>query len=156
MGFKVNLTGVELREFNPVPSGRYLAKVSDLVYSPASKRSKQPKVDFTLDLLKGIDGDATTDPPYNGRKAFYTVSLQETSMWNVLRTLVALGDKEDDLKATEELEIEKEDYLGRYTVAVMGQEEYEGVMRQRTRRLEPVPEDFDLTPFKKAAAATKK
>jgi hypothetical protein len=147
MGFKVNLQGVELRDFDPVPTGRYLAKVSDLVYSAASKRSKQPKVDLTLDLLKGVDGDATTEPPYNNRKAFYTISLQDASKWNVLRTLVALGDKVEELQNADELEIEKEDYVGRFCFAVIGQEEYEGVMRQRTRRLEPVAEGFDLKPY---------
>lgn len=147
MGFKVNLAGVELREFDPVPAGRYLAKVSDLIYSAASKRSKQPKVDITLDLLQGIDGEATTVPPYNNRKAFYTVSLQDSSKWNVLRTLVALGDDAEELQAAEELDIEREDYIGRFCFALLGQEEYEGVMRQRTRRLEPVKEGFDLTPW---------
>ncbi|MEM3426759.1 MAG: hypothetical protein QW212_00665 [Nitrososphaerales archaeon] len=147
--FKVNLSGVQLKDFDPVPAGRYLARVSDIVYSEASKRSKQPKIDITLDLLKGLDGEATTEPPYNGRKAFYTVSLQESSLWNLLRTLVALGDDEEDLKAAGELEISKEDYVGRFCVAVIGHEEYEGVMRQRTRRLEPVPAGFDLSPYLK-------
>lgn len=154
LGFKVNMTGVELKEFDPVPAGRYLARVSDMVYSAASKRSKQPKVDITLDLLKGIDGEATTEAPYTNRKAFYTISLQDASMWNVLRTLVALGDDADELQAGGELELEKEDYIGRFCFALLGQEEYEGVMRQRTRRLEPIPQTFDLTPYKGGKAAT--
>jgi hypothetical protein len=158
MGFRVSLVGVELKEFDPVPVGRYLAKVSDMVYSAASKRSKQPKVDITLDLVAAIDGDASVAPPYNNRKAFYTVSLQDSSKWNVLRTLVALGDDEEQLKAADELSIEKEDYIGRYTFALIGQEEYEGVQRQRTRRLEPLPKGFDVTPYlaKPAVAEGKK
>lgn len=155
MGFKVSsLAGVELKEFDPVPEGKYLGKVSDLIYASASKRSKQPKMDLTLDLLAAVSGSASVAPPYNNRKAFYTVSLQDSSKWNVLRTLVALGDKEEELKAQEELEIEKIDYIGRFAIVVIGQEEYEGVMRQRTRRLEPIPEGFDLKPYLAQKAAT--
>jgi hypothetical protein len=155
LGFKVSsLAGVELKEFDPVPEGKYLGKVSDLIYAAASKRSKQPKMDLTLDLLAAVSGGASVAPPFNNRKAFYTVSLQDSSKWNVLRTLVALGDKEEELKAQEELDIEKMDYVGRFCIVVIGQEEYEGVMRQRTRRLEPIPEGFDLKPYMAQKAAT--
>lgn len=153
MGFKVNLAGVELKEFDPVPAGRYLARVSDMVYAAASKRSKQPKVDITLDLIKGLDGDAVNYTASEGRKAFYTMSLQEASKWNVLRTLVALGDNAEDLQNGDDIEIEKTDYIGRFTIALMGQEEFEGVMRQRTRRLEPLPAGFDTTPYMQKAVA---
>lgn len=138
MGFKVDLTGVELREFEPVAVGKYKAKVDDVVYQEKSKRSGQPKVQFTFTLLEGLeDTNADYDPATN-RKAFYEVSLQEQSLWNLKRTLVALGDTPEDLEG--ELELEKADYVGRECIVVIGHEEYEGINRQRTRRIEPLLE----------------
>ena len=136
MGFKVDMTGVELREFKPVPPGRYRAKVDDLVYTDKSKRSKQPKVQLTFSLLEGVDDNTRAYNASENRKAFYEFSLQEQSMWNVKRTLVALGDDPADLEG--EVDINKEDYIGRECILVMGVEEYEGIERQRTRRIEPI------------------
>lgn len=138
MGFKVDMTGVELREFEPVEIGRYKAKVDDLVYTEKSKRSQQPKVQFTFTLTKGLEESNSEYDPATNRKAFYEVSLQEQSLWNLKRTLVALGDAPEDLDG--EIDIEKEEYVGRECVVVIGHEEYEGVNRQRTRRIEPLPE----------------
>lgn len=135
MGFKVDLTGVELRDFAPVPPGRYRAKVDDLVYTEKSKRSKQPKVQLVFTLLEGIDENTADYDAAEKRKAFYEFSLQEQSLWNAKRTLVALGDDPADLEG--EIEISKEDYVGRECILLMGVEEYEGVERQRTRRIEP-------------------
>lgn len=136
MGFKVDLTGVELREFKPVTPGRYRAKVDDMVYTEKSKRSKQPKVQLTFTLLEGVDDNTRDYDPSTNRKAFYEFSLQEQSQWNVKRTLVALGDDPADLDG--EVDINKEDYIGRECILVMATEEYEGIERQRTRRIEPL------------------
>ena len=137
MGFKVDLTGVETKEFLPVTPGRYIGKVDDLTYTEKSKRSKQPKVQLVFTLLEGIDDNTRGYDLAEKRKAFYEFSLQEQSLWNAKRTLIALGDDPADLEG--ELEINKEDYVGRECVLVMATEEYEGVERQRTRRLEPLP-----------------
>ena len=138
MGFKVDLTGVELREFDPVPVGRYRGKVDDVVYTEKSKRSALPKVQFTGSLIEGLEDSNKAYDASENRKWFYEVSLQEQSLWNVKRTLVALGDDPAELEG--ELEIEKEDYIGRECIVVIGHEEYEGINRQRTRRLEPLVE----------------
>ncbi len=138
MGFKVDLTGVELREFEPVPVGRYLAKVDDLVYTERSKRSQQPKVQFTFTLVEGLEDSNSGYDPATNRKAFYEISLQDQSLWNLKRSLVALGDAPEDLDG--ELDIEQADYVGRKCIVVIGHEEYEGINRQRTRRLEPLLE----------------
>ena len=136
MGFKVDLTGVELKSFEPVPEGRYLATVSDLQYTDKSKASGKPKCQFVFDIVEGIDDNTRGLLDVKGRKAFYEISLQEQSRWNLLRTLVALGDKEEDLDG--ELDIEKEDYIGRECVLLLGIRVYDDVERQETRRVEPV------------------
>lgn len=135
--FHVDLTGVEVRDFEPVPVGRYLGKVDDLVYHEKSKRSQQPKIQLTGTLVEGLEDSCKDYDPAENRKWFYEVSLQEQSLWNLKRTLIALGDAPEDLEG--ELDIDKSEYIGRECIVVIGHEEYEGINRQRTRRLEPVP-----------------
>ena len=136
MGFKVDLTGVELKSFDPVPEGRYLAKVSDLQYTEKSKASGKPKCQFVFDILEGIDDNTRGLLDVKGRKAFYEISLQDQSKWNLVRTLVALGDTEEDLDG--EMDLEKEDYIGRECVLLMGIRMHDDIERQETRRVEPV------------------
>jgi hypothetical protein len=141
LGYKVDLTGVEVKTFEPVPAGRYYAKVSDMVYNPASKRSQKPKVQFTFTITGAADETTGKSVEAAGvdltnRKAFYEVSLQDQSLWNLKRTLLALGDSAEDLEG--ELDLEKEDYVDRDCILVLAVEEYEGTPRQRTRRVEPL------------------
>jgi len=137
MGFKVDLTGVELKSFDPVPEGRYRAKVSDLQYNEKSKASGKPKVQFVFDIIEGVDANTSGLLEVSGRKAFYEISLQEQSLWNLMRTLVALGDDPEGLDGAQE--IEKEDYIGRECILLMGISiEYDGTPRQQTKRVEPL------------------
>ena len=139
MGYKVDLTGVEMRTFEPLPKDRYVIEVSDLVFTEESKRSKAPKVQFVMDVASDLDGAAVE----GNRKLFYEVSLLPQSLWNLKRTLVALGDSPEDLEG--ELEVEKEDYIGRRAVAVLYTDDSPealgatGEPKQKVRRLQPLP-----------------
>lgn len=139
MGIKVNLAGVEMRSFEPLPLDQVIAKVDDVVYTEKSKRSGEPKVQFVMTVVRDLKGN----PIPGNRKLFYEVSLAETSLWNVKRTLVALGDAPEDLEG--EIDIEKADYVNRETVAVLYIDDSEaakgatGKPKQKVRRLQPLP-----------------
>ena len=139
MGIKVNLTGVEMKSFDPLPLDRVIIKVDDVVYQEKSKRSGEPKVQFVMTALKDMQG---AEIPGN-RKVFYEVSLAEGALWNVKRTLIALGDDPKDLEGN--IDIEKEDYVNRKAVAVLYVDDSEaakgatGKPKQKVRRLEPLP-----------------
>jgi len=136
MGVKVNLSGVEVRRFEPLPQGRYRAEVASMEHIPASKRSGKPKVRFVFNVLKGLEA-SNEDFNVEGRKAFYEVSLQEQSLWNLKRTLIALGDDPEELEG--EVELDPEDYVGREVVIVIGHDySYDGTCRDRVRRLEAI------------------
>lgn len=139
MGFKVNLAGVEVKSFAPIPPGRYIGKVDDLIITEKSKRSKQPKGQFVLTLIEGISPETEGYDPASKRKAFYEFSFQDQSLWNVKRSLIALGDDPADLEG--ELDLEKADYVGRECVVVSYNEEYEGIERSKVKRLEPLPDN---------------
>lgn len=138
MGFKVDLTGVEMKNFDPLPDGKYLAKVDDMVFTAKSKRSAQPKEQFSFTALKGLTAGTEDYDPETHRKFFYEVSLQDQSLWNLKRALIALGDDPKDLEGEIDVENLKEDYVGRECILVVYTEEYQGVERNKVRRIEPV------------------
>ena len=139
MGYKVDLTGVETRTFEPLSMDHCVVEVSDLVYTAESKRSKAPKVQFIMNAVSDLEGNAIE----GNRKLFYEVSLQDQSLWNLKRTLIALGDSEEDLEG--EIELEKEDYVGRQAVAILYMDDSDaakgatGEAKQKIRRLQPMP-----------------
>jgi hypothetical protein len=139
MGIKVNLAGVEMRSFEPLPLDQVVVRVDDVVYVEKSKRSGEPKVQFVMTAVRDLKGN----PIPGNRKLFYEVSLSENSLWNVKRTLVALGDAPEDLEG--EIDIEKADYINREAVAVLYIDDSEaakgttGKPKQKVRRLQPLP-----------------
>jgi len=139
MGIKVDLTGVEMRSFEPLPYNQVVAEVDDLIFHEKSKRSGAPKVQFVMTAKTDMEGN---EIPGN-RKLFYEVSLLDKSLWNLKRTLVALGDNPEDLEG--EIDIEKDDYIGRQAVAVLYVDDSPaalgttGTPKQKVRRLQPLP-----------------
>jgi len=83
------------------------------------------------------------NPIPGNRKLFYEVSLQDASLWNLKRTLAALGDDPEDLEG--EIDIEKSDYINRKAVAVLYIDDSPaalgatGTPKQKVRRLQPLP-----------------
>jgi len=144
MGIKVNLTGVEMKSFEPLPLDKAVVKVDDIVFYEKSKRSQQPKVQFVMTALADLEGN---EIPGN-RKLFYEVSLADTALWNLKRTLIALGDAPEDLEG--DVDIEKEDYVNRQAVAVLRIDDSPaalgttGTPKQKVSRLEPLPAGFAL------------
>ncbi|KKM13350.1 hypothetical protein LCGC14_1717170, partial [marine sediment metagenome] len=78
-----------------------------------AKRSGYGKLQFIGAVVSDMDGNPIPD----NRQVFYEVSLQQDAKWNLKRTLIALGDDPEDLEA--EVNIEKEDYVGRKFVAAL-------------------------------------
>ena len=124
MGIQIDFSGVEAREFEPLPVGRYPAKVSNCVYVEKSARSGEPSIawEFT------VEGDE-----YDGRKGFLNTSLQPQAKWSTKRILLALGVPDEDLQG--EFDFNPEDMIDRDCVIVVGHEMYEGEKRQRVRRV---------------------
>jgi len=137
MGYKIDFTGVEAREFEPLPVGRYPARVSNCLYVEQSARSGEPAVawEFT------VDGGE-----YDGRKGFMNTSLQPQAKWSTKRILKALGFSDEELEG--EFDFEPGDLTDRECVIVIGHEMYEGEKRQRVRRvLSPDAPGSGETPF---------
>ena len=130
---KIDFGNVEVREFEPLPTGRHLSKLSAADYNEASSRSGEPAIAWQFT----VDGGE-----YDGRKAFLNTSLQPQSLWSTQRVLMALGMTKEDVDAldwdTEEPEKIQETLNGLLEspcVIVIGHEMFEGTKRQRVRRV---------------------
>ena len=130
---KISFAGVETREFEPLPTGRHLSKLSAADYNASSARSGEPSVAWQFT----VDGGE-----YDSRIGFLNTSLQPQSLWSTQRVMMALGMSKEDVDAlgwdTDEPEGIQEDLnelLERSAVIVIGHEMYEGTKRQRVRRV---------------------
>ncbi len=129
MGIPISFDGVETRQFEPLPVGRYPAKVASLEYVPESARSGEPALAWQFAVQGG---------EYDGRIGFLSTSLQKQSLWSTLRILLALGFTEEEVKSREwdfENPEVVDSILLRDCIISIGHEKYEGETRQRVRRV---------------------
>ncbi len=130
---KINFGEVEEREFEPLPTGKHESKLTTAEYIAESSRSGEPAVAWQFT----VDGGE-----YDGRKAFLNTSLQPQSLWSTQRLLIALGlTKEEvnalvwDTESPEGIQESLDTLLERPCIVMIGHEMFEGVKRQRVRRV---------------------
>jgi len=149
MGVPVSFADVESREFEPLPVGRYPAKVSVVEYVAESARSGEPTLAWQFTVQGG---------DYDGRIGFLNTSLQvgdeetgkKDARWATMRVLKALGFSEDEIKARS-WDFEDPDtmdmLIARDCIISIGHEMYEGEKKQRVRRIFPISELKEAAPF---------
>ncbi len=130
---KINFGDVEIREFDPLPTGRHMAKMSSAEYVAESGRSGQPAIAWQYT----VDGGE-----YDGRKAFLNTSLQPQSLWSTQRILSALGMSKEEIDALEwdtdnpaGIQGTLDNLLDSACIINIGHEMFEGTKRQRVRRV---------------------
>ena len=130
---KIGFNEVEVRTFEPIPRGRYLAKLSAAEFVPESKRSGEPGIAWEFTVNGG---------EYNNRKGFINSSLQAQSLWSAQRNLIALGMSKEEVDAlkwdTDEPETVQStlnDLIGNDCVIMIRHEKYEGEVTQRIARV---------------------
>lgn len=127
----VDLTGVETREFEPLPVGRYPIKVTG---APVLQGGESGG-DYVAWELTVEGGD------HDGRKGWLNTSLLPQSKWAFKRVLIALGYSEDELSGIiEDVEAFLEGAIGREGTMVVGHRKWEGETRQDVRRILPAGE----------------
>lgn len=126
MAIKVNLAGVQAGEFDAVPDGLYPCFLFDMNLKHSQKGNDY--IEWVFKVKEGHDNA--------GRQFWLNNSLVSQALWALKRTLIALGDDPADLDG--ELELEKANYEGRECVVSVVAEEYEGVMRNKVKRVLPV------------------
>lgn len=124
MGISINMAGVSERP-EAVPAGFYQAQVL-LVESKVGKDSKQPYLKWTFTL---------TEAPYEGRKQFFNTTLAPQGLFNLKRTLRALGYEDEALDG--EFEFEAGDVIGLDCTLVVVPDTYQGETVSRVDRVLP-------------------
>lgn len=114
----VDFTGVS-SGFEKIEPGTYLARVEKI--EQKMSQAGKPYLNWTLQLMGG---------DVDGRKTFFMTSLAPNALWKLKDCLIkAFGYTKDDLSGQFELDIEE--LIGQECAVVIGEEEYQGEMRDR-------------------------
>ena len=113
MPISINMTGVETKA-SALPAGYYQAAVSKC--EQRKSRAGNDYLSWTFSIQAPEE--------FVSRKAFYNTSLQQQALWNLKRTLIALGFAEGDLAG--DIDFEPSDVLGVECTLVIVEDEYNG------------------------------
>ena len=125
---KVNLKGQELMTFDPVPPGTYRDAVDQCDDTRVSQESGQPNIFWLFKITDVVTVRGEAMDGLVGRTIMHGTSLIDAALWNVYRTLIALGVDPEQLEDGE-YEIIPEDFIGRECIITVNQREYQGTMR---------------------------
>ena len=128
MAIRLNMTGVSVKA-TPLPPGYYQAVVAQC--EQKTSQSGNPTLAWQF---------AVTEPEeFVGRKAFFNTSLQQQALWNLKRTLLALGFEEDDLEG--EIDLDPGDLVGIECTLVVIEDEWQGETTGRVDQVLPAGEE---------------
>jgi hypothetical protein len=105
MGIKVNFTDVEVRSFDPLPSGKYLVAISDAEIKESGPQAKNPGSEYINFEFTVQEGD------YADKKIWSNASLLPHALFSIKGILDAVGQGSDG-----ELEFELDDLIGQQLV----------------------------------------
>lgn len=115
---RVDFTGVS-SGFEKIACGTYLARVEGI--EEKMSQAGKPYLNWKFNIVGG---------EYDGRKAFYMTSLAPNALWKLKDTLIkAFGYTKEQLSGAFELDVT--DLIGQECALVVGEEEYQGEMRDR-------------------------
>jgi len=118
MGIRVDFTGVS-SGFEKIEPGTYLARVKGI--EQKMSQAGKPYLNWSFTIVGGT---------YDGRVAFYMTSLAPNALWKLKDTLIkAFGFTKEDLAG--EFDFDPIDLIGQECALVVGEEEYQGEMRDR-------------------------
>ncbi len=140
---KVNLLGQELRTFEPIPPGEYRVAVEQA--EERTSEAGQPNIFWLFKVTDVHKVRTTRDTDYIepegliGRTVMHGTSLQEKALWNLYRTLIALGTEPEELE-DDEYEVMPEDYLGKECVITVSLRDFRGEPQNRILNLRALNE----------------
>jgi Protein of unknown function (DUF669) len=138
---RINLTEVEDRSFEAIPSGRYRLKLDDFEMREVKREDgKVPKGTPMINWEFLVVCDAKTgDDKYSGRKVWMNTLLIQQSLFNLKGLLKATG-KYTEEELAGELDFDPEDVMDCEVIGVVSQREYNGDTVNDIKRVLPLSE----------------
>ncbi len=124
----------ELRSFEPVPAGSYRVSVDRAEERESS--TGNPNIMWLFKISQVVQLRQINDDPeqFINRTIVHGTALTESSLWNIYRTLIALGDDPDEIKSGE-LDLDLDEYVGRECVVDVSIQEYPPGSETMTNRV---------------------
>lgn len=136
---KVNLKNQEIRNFETIPNGVYRVEVDRC--EERQSAANEPNIFF---LFKTTDVLTLRQPNENqeglvGRTVMHGCSLQEKALWNLYRTLIALGGDPGEID-DESYELDVDEWVGKECVITVGSKVYQGQNQNQVLNLRALNE----------------
>jgi len=127
---QLNINFSDVPSMEPLPAGRYPIVVAS-VQMLQSASSSNMRLSWALDVTEG---------EFSERRLFMNTSLAPKSLWFLRSLLEKFGMFQDslDFKAEDDGTLIEPEFVGRVALAVVDQEEYQGVQRNRVTDLLPI------------------
>lgn len=138
-----SLAGEELRSFDPVPAGTYRVSVDRAEERMSSNNN--PGIMWLFKISEVVSLRQLVDEPeqFINRTIVHGTSLTDSSLWNIYRTLIALGDDPDSIKSGD-LDLDLDEYIGKECVIDVSVQEYpadSGTYTNRVNNLRALKEE---------------
>lgn len=124
----LDFSGVESKDFDPIPNGVYEALVHDIEQTEVKngKNAGAPMWGVQFSINGG---------EYDNRRVFRNFILIPESMWAIKRFLIAIGIPSEQLDG--QIQVDLEDLVGLPCRLVLRQREYEGQIQNEVKQVMP-------------------
>jgi hypothetical protein len=121
---RINLTDVEVRDFEAIPAGKYIVEFTD--YEDRETKGGEnaklpagtPMINWEMTIVRNVNGDET----HKGRRVWMNTIIHERTLFNLKGVLLACGWNENDLQG--EIDFEQNQVIGNQVVANVTRREY--------------------------------
>lgn len=139
---RLNLTQVEDRDFEAIPSNRYRLRIADYEMKQVKQEGGKlpqgtPMINWEFTVISNAK---TGDETYANRKLWMNTPIHDKTLFN-LKALMRASGKYTDEELVGEIDFEPDDIVGSEVIGVVGQREYNGDTVNDVKRVLPLTSD---------------
>lgn len=109
MGQRINLAGIEDKDFSALPSGKYLVAVTGGEWKEAGPNSKAENVGKPM---LNVEFTVQDDGEYQGRKVWTNLLFAESTAWRIKQFALATGCVTEDEIESGEFDFDLDTFMG--------------------------------------------
>lgn len=130
----VDLTGVEAgaKKDYSIPNGEYVVQVQAVTQKTAKPpKAPNPYIELTLEIMGDVNGN---EVECMGNRLWHICSLQPKALFNLKKTLIALGQPSDG-----KLAIVPSELVGLWMLVEVKNEMFNEKLRPKVKEVAPLP-----------------